>query len=76
MSSLYKSLQVIAAFALLTLATVLICFTFAFTVEIEMLASGFNKYLSLGVAILSAIGCNIFLVFNHKIRNFIKQSGS
>jgi hypothetical protein len=70
-----KGLQVIAAFALLVLCTVFICFTVAFVVEIELIASGCDRYLSLALAVLVGIGCNAFIAFNHKIRNFIKNRG-
>jgi len=39
---------------------------------LQLLAAGANKYLSLGVALLVAIGCHAYIVFNHKIRNYIK----
>jgi hypothetical protein len=71
-----KGLQAIAAFALLTLCTVFICFTVAFVVEIQLIASGCDRYLSLAIAILVGVGCNTFIAFNHKIRNFIKNRGS
>lgn len=70
-----KGLQAIAATCLLVLGTVFICFTVAFVVEIELIASGCDRYLSLILAILVGIACNAFIAFNHKIREFIKNRG-
>lgn len=74
--TLHRNLQAIAAFALLVIGTVFMCFTVALVVEIELIASGYNIYLSLVLAVLVAIACNAFLVFNHKIRNFISNNRS
>ena len=73
LDQIHRGLQAIAAFALLVLGHVFISFTVAFVVEIELLASGCDRYLSLAIAILVGIGCNAFIAFNHKIRNFIKK---
>ena len=72
--SVHKKLQSIAAFCFLVVGTVFICFTVAFVVEIELIASGVDRYLSLGLAVLVGIACNAFIAFNHKIRKFINRS--
>jgi hypothetical protein len=69
---IHKGLQKIAAFAILTLCYVFISFTVAFVVEVELIASGCDRYLSLVIAILVGIAVNAFVALNHKIRNFIK----
>lgn len=70
-----RGLQAIAAACFLVLGTVFICFTVAFVVEIELIASGCDPYISLALAILVGIACNAFVAFNHKIREFIKNRG-
>jgi len=72
----HRGLQAIAAACLLILGNVFICFTVAFVVEIELIASGCNRYVALLLAILTGIVCNTYVVFNHKIRNFIKNQRS
>jgi hypothetical protein len=73
--SVHKKLQAIALACFLAIANVLICFSTAGVVMLELLASGCNKYVALGVAILVAIVCNAYIVFNHKIRDFIRNAG-
>jgi len=71
-----KALQSIAAFCLLVLANVLICFSTAGVVMLQLLAAGTNKYLALTIAILVAAACNAYITFNHKIRQFINDNRS
>jgi putative flippase GtrA len=68
-----KSLQSIAAFCFLVLANVLICFSTAGVVMLQLLAAGTNKYLALVIAILVAAACNAYITFSHKIREFIAR---
>jgi hypothetical protein len=70
-----RLLQVIAAVCFLALGSLLICFATSGVIMLQLLAAGVNKYVCLGVAIVVAIGCNMFLIFNHKIRDFIKHRG-
>jgi hypothetical protein len=71
-----KALQSIAAFCLLVLANIFICFTTAAFWELQLLATGINKYLALIIAILIGAACNAFIAFNHKIRQFINDNRS
>jgi hypothetical protein len=68
-----RLLQVIPALILVVLANAFISICTAGVVLIQLLARGYNKDLSLGAAILIAVGVHVYLVWNHKIRNFIKQ---
>ena len=76
LNDLDRAIQAIVVACLLALGTVLICFTVAFVVEIELLASGCNRYVCLLLAVLTGVACNAFIVFNHKIREFIKSRGA
>lgn len=70
---------VLPAILLMTFINVFICFTVAGTVMLELLAAGGgNKhpYFVLGVAILVAIGTHCWIVFNHKLRAYIKQGST
>lgn len=66
-------LHAIPAIILVTIVNVFISFTTAGVVLIQLLAAGHNKYLSLGAALLVAIGVHAWIVFNHKLRNYIKD---
>jgi succinate dehydrogenase hydrophobic anchor subunit len=66
-------LHAIPAILLVTFINVFICFTTAGVILIQLLAAGYNKYLSLGVALLVAIGCHAWIVYNHKLRDYIKS---
>lgn len=70
-----KLLAVFPAIALMVLANVFICFSVAGVVLMQLLSSGFERYLSLGVAILVAIGVHAYIAFNHKIREYINSRG-
>ena len=74
-SNLSRLLAVIPAIILITTANVLIGFTTAGVVLLQLLALGTNKYLSLIAAILVAIGVHAYIVFNHKLRAYIKNQG-
>lgn len=71
-SKWFDLLQVIPVFILVTLANVFICGCVGGLVLVQLIASGYNKYLSLGAAILIAGGTHYYIWCNHKIRNFIK----
>lgn len=73
--NVHKMLQVLAAVCFLALGSLLICFATSGVIMLQLLASGVNKYVSLVVAIVVAILVNLFLMFNHKIRDFIKNRG-
>lgn len=73
--NVHRMLQVIAAVCFLALGSLLIGFATSGVVMLQLLAAGVNKYISLGVAVLVAIGCNVFIIFNHKIRSFINNRG-
>lgn len=68
-----RLLAVIPAIFLVVLCNVFIAFSTAGVVLIQMLAAGINKHVSLGVAILIAIGVHAYIAWNHKIRDYIKQ---
>jgi len=67
-----RLLSVLPAIILLTITNIFIAFSTAGVVMLQLLAAGFNKHLTLGVAILVAIGVHAYIVFNHKIRDYIK----
>ena len=71
-----KFLAILPAILLVTFANVFISFTVAAVVMVQLITTGHHKYLSLGVAILTAIVTHCYIVFNHKIRNYIKQGES
>jgi hypothetical protein len=71
-----RLLQSIAVACLLALGMVVICFSTAGMVMLQLLAAGLDKYVALGVALLVAVGCSAFITFNHKIRNFIVNTGA
>jgi F0F1-type ATP synthase membrane subunit a len=68
-----RLLAVIPAILLVVLSNVFITMSTAGVVLIQLVATGHNKQLSLGVAILVAILVHMYLMWNHKIRNYIKQ---
>lgn len=68
-----RLLQVIPVLILFVLANVFISYCTASVVFIQLLDRGYNKDFSLGVGILIAVGIHAYLMWNHKIRNFIKQ---
>jgi F0F1-type ATP synthase membrane subunit a len=68
-----RLLAIIPALILVVFANVLIAFSTAGVVLVQLLAAGYNKHASLGVALLVAIGVHAYIVWNHKIRNYIKQ---
>lgn len=74
-SHINRWLAAIPAILLLTFANVLIGFTVSGVALIQLLASGYNKYFALLVAILVAIAVHLYIIFNHKIRAYIKIQG-
>lgn len=74
-SKLSKWLMAIPVILMVTLANVFISFTCAGVILIQLLGAGVNKHLSLGAALLIAVGVHAYIVFNHKIRNFINKQG-
>jgi uncharacterized membrane protein len=68
-----KLLAIIPAIFLIALCNVFIAFTTSGVVLIQLLAIGINKHVSLVAAILTAIGIHAYIVWNHKIRDYIKQ---
>jgi hypothetical protein len=68
-----KFLAILPAILLVTFANVFISFTVAAVVMLQLITSGHNKYLALGVAVLVAVVTHFYIVFNHKIRDYIKQ---
>ena len=68
-----RLLQIIPALILVVFANVFIAFATAGVVLIQLLAAGYNKHVSLGAALLVAVGVHAYIVWNHKIRDFIKQ---
>lgn len=68
-----RLLAIIPAIFLIALCNVFIAFATAGVVLIQLLESGLNKHVSLGVSILIAIGVHAYIAWNHKIRDYIKQ---
>lgn len=71
-SLVHLFLQKIAALVIFTVLNVFICFSTAGLVLLQLLASGTNRYCALALSIVVAVGSYAYLIFNHKIRNFIK----
>lgn len=70
-NSVYKLLQALAAVCVLALGMVFICSSTAGVVMIQLLAAGWNKYIALGIGIVTAFFVGGFITFNHKIREWI-----
>ena len=71
-----RLLAVIPALMLVALCNVFIAFSTSGLVLLQLLASGVNKHVSIGVSILVAIGVHAYIVLNHKIRDYIKQGAT
>jgi hypothetical protein len=71
-----KLLEAIPAIFLMTLMNVFICSTTAGVVMIQLLANWQfcqrHSWIALGMAILTAIVVNMWIVFNHKLREYVK----
>jgi hypothetical protein len=72
-SKINRLLLVVPIIILLTFANVFIGMATAGVVLLQLLSSGLDKYLSLAIAILIAIGVHAYIIFNHKLRNYIKD---
>jgi hypothetical protein len=57
---------------LTTFINVLICFSTSGVVFIQLLSIGVSKNISLGMAILVAVGVHCYIALNHKIKNYIQ----
>lgn len=75
-TGLSRLMATLPAILLITFVNVFICFTTAGMVLVQLLASNTNRYVALGLSILVAVGVHLYIVFNHKIRDYIKQQGS
>lgn len=71
-----KLLAVIPAVFLMVLCNVFIAFSAAGVVLLQMLSSGINKHICLGVSLLIAVGVHIYIAYNHKIKNYINQGAT
>lgn len=70
-----KLLAMFPAVTLMVLSNIFICFSVAGVVLMQLLSLGVERYLSLGVACLVAIGVHFYIAFNHKIREYINSRG-
>lgn len=73
---LIRLLTVIPAVIMMALINLLIAFSTSGVVLIQLLSSSWgqeHKNISLAIALIIAIGVHAYIVFNHKIRDFIKQ---
>jgi hypothetical protein len=73
-NKLHWMLQAVASVLLLAFGSAFICFMTAGSVMVELLNAGVPKYISLSLGILTALGCYSFIVFNHKLRDFIQKT--
>lgn len=74
--NLIKILTVIPAVILMASVNLLIAFSTSGVVLIQLLASSWgqeHKHVSLAIALLIAIAVHAYIVFNHKLRDFIKR---
>jgi len=72
---LSRLLAALPAILLITFMNVFITSTVAGVVMIELAAAG-HKHVGLGAALLTAVVVYSWLVFNHKLREYIKQQES
>jgi hypothetical protein len=60
--------------ALMMFVNVFICFSVAGVVLLELLSiTNIEKHVCLIIAILTAIGVQLFIVYHHKLRNYINN---
>lgn len=64
------------AILLLVFMNVFIALSSAGIVLIQLLANGYNKYISLGVSILVVFGVHIYIMYSHKLRDYITKQGA
>jgi len=76
LENLKRLLWALPVIFFVTIIDILITFSTAGVVLLELLSAGVNKYLSLGVAILIAIGVTVYIRLSHKIRDHIKNIGA
>jgi len=70
-----KLLLILPAILISVLVNVLICSITSQTVFIQLIACGVEKHIALIIAIVVAIGTYSYIVFYHRIRYFIENSG-
>lgn len=73
---LIKILTVMPALLLMASVNLLIAFSTSGVILIQLLSSPWglhHKYLSLTIALAAAIGVHAYIVFNHKLRDFINR---
>jgi len=73
-SRLMKLFAVIPALIITTILNVFITFTLAGFVLLTLVERQVSKHVSLGVALLTALIVYSWIVFNHKLRDYIKLS--
>ena len=71
--SLHKFLFIIPIVFFTVLINVFIASTVSGFVMLNMMGGGYPKYVSLGVAILIAILTNTYIIYYHRIRNYINN---
>lgn len=59
--------------ALVMFLDVLICFSVAGVMLLQLLSAGVEKHISLVAAILIAVGIQLFIVYHHKLRTYINN---
>lgn len=74
MKDVKKLLGIFPYIAILVLMNTLITFTISAVVMMQMTYLGYNKYLSLAIALVVAIATYCYIIFNHQIRNKIKET--
>jgi hypothetical protein len=75
-SRLIRLFAVIPAIVLATIVNVFITFTVAGFVLFTLIERQVSKPVSLGAALLTALIVYSWIVFNHKLRAYIKQQGT
>jgi len=75
LQGLMRLLHALPAIILVTLVEVILCFTIGFTTMVELMPGlgRTHPYVVLWVAVLSAVATQAWIVFNHKIREYIKS---
>lgn len=75
---LYQLLNTLPAILLVTFIEVIICFATATLIMLELMPKlgSQHPHVVLGIAIMTAVATHFWIIFNHKIRTYIKTRSS
>ena len=69
-NELFKTFPIIA---FMTIINVFICFSASWTMFNLVIACNYNKYIAYTMSIATVFIVHLYLILNHKIRDYIKQ---